>query len=134
MKKSISFKNITDDGVTTYHGDGTKTTSYKNFTDDGVTHYHSDGSKSVTYKNLLDGSYTTYHYDGYSASFGMFDDAITIAVIGTVIALPFLVMLAMPQLFAFSLASIIAGILITFVTKDINLDFLTPLALPFFVY
>lgn len=133
-KKSISFKNITDDGVTTYHGDGTKTTSYKNFTDDGVTHYHSDGSKSVTYKNLLDGSYTTYHYDGYSASFGMFDDAITIAVIGTVIALPFLVMLAMPQLFAFSLASIIAGILITFVTKDINLDFLTPLALPFFVY
>ena len=65
---------------------------------------------------------------------GLCEDAITIAVIGTVIALPFLVMLAMPQLFAFSLASIIAGILITFVTKDINLDFLTPLALPFFVY
>ena len=78
--------------------------------------------------------FTPTSNDGYSASFGMFDDAITIAVIGTVIALPFLVMLAMPQLFAFSLASIIAGILITFVTKDINLDFLTPLALPFFVY
>lgn len=136
MKKDISFKNITDDGVTTYHGDGTKTTSYKNFTDNGVTHYHSDGSKSVTYKNLMDGGYTTYHYgsSGSSASFGMFDDAITSAIVGTIIGLPFIIMLAMPQLFAFSFASIIAGILITFVTLDMNLDFLTPLALPFFVY
>lgn len=26
--------------------------SYKNFFDNGITTYHADGSKSVTYKNL----------------------------------------------------------------------------------
>ncbi len=56
-----TYKNILDDGYTTYHDDGTKSRTYKNVLDDGVTTYHEDGSKTVTYKNVLDDGYTSYH-------------------------------------------------------------------------
>lgn len=59
-----TYKNLFDDGYTTYHDDGTKSTTYKNLFDDGVTTYHSDGSKSKTYNNLFDDGTTTYHDDG----------------------------------------------------------------------
>ena len=77
--KSTTYKNILDDGYTTYHSDGSKSTSYKNILDDGVTTYHPDGSKSTSYKNILDDGVTTYHPDGSkSVSYKNFlDDGIT---------------------------------------------------------
>ena len=62
--KSKSYKNLFDDGVTTYHEDGTKSKSYRNLLDDGVTTYHEDGTKSKSYRNLFDDGVTTYHEDG----------------------------------------------------------------------
>ena len=62
--KSKTYNNFFDDGQTTYHEDGSKSKTYKNFLDDGYTTYHDDGSKSRTYKNFLDDGYTTYHDDG----------------------------------------------------------------------
>ena len=62
--KSTTYKNLFDDGVTTYHSDGSKSTTYNNILDNGTTTYHSDGSKSTTYKNILDDGYTTYNSDG----------------------------------------------------------------------
>ncbi|MCR5006336.1 MAG: hypothetical protein K6A77_10575 [Clostridiales bacterium] len=62
--KSTTYKNLLDDGVTTYHSDGSKSTTYNNILDNGTTTYHSDGSKSTTYKNILDDGYTTYNSDG----------------------------------------------------------------------
>ena len=59
-----SYKNFFDNGITTYHADGSKSVTYKNLLDNGTTTYHSDGSKSETYKNVLDSGYTTYHEDG----------------------------------------------------------------------
>ena len=59
-----TYKNLFDDGYTTYHDDGTKSTTYKNLLDDGYTTYNSDGSKSKTYNNLFDNGTTTYHDDG----------------------------------------------------------------------
>ncbi len=64
MSKDRSFQNIFDDGVTTFHEDGSKSVTYKNVLDGGTTTYHEDGSRSRTYKNALDGGYTTYHEDG----------------------------------------------------------------------
>ena len=59
-----TYKNILDDGYTTYHDDGTTSVSYKNVLNNGTTTYHSDGSTSVTYDNVLDHGTTTYHSDG----------------------------------------------------------------------
>lgn len=72
-----TYKNILDDGYTTYHEDGSKSVSYKNILDDGVTTYHEDGSKSVTYKNILNDGTTTYHYPnptaaGYQTNAGIY--------------------------------------------------------------
>jgi hypothetical protein len=60
---SKTYKNIMDDGYTTYHDNGCKSTTYKNLTDNGYTTYHEDGSTSVTYKNVLDNGSTTFHYN-----------------------------------------------------------------------
>lgn len=68
MKKDKTYKNITDDGYTTYHSDGSKTKTYKNTLDNGFTSYHDDGSRSVTYKNIFDNGSTTYHYGKTSNS------------------------------------------------------------------
>lgn len=99
-----TYKNLLDDGYTTYHEDGSKSKTYKNLLDDGYTTYHEDGSKSQTYQNLLDDGYTTYHYgkqatnngstnngkshysiDGisYSTAYITFDDSIDLSVIIT---------------------------------------------------
>lgn len=64
MDKAITYKNLFDHGITTYHRDGSKTLTYMNLIDGGYTAYHPDGSRSITYKNLLDNGYTTYHPDG----------------------------------------------------------------------
>ena len=77
--KSKTYKNLFDDGTTTYHEDGSKSKTYKNLFDDGTTTYHSDGSKSKTYKNLFDDGYTTYHEDGSKSKTykNLFDDGTT---------------------------------------------------------
>lgn len=64
MNKSLTYKNLFDGGITTYHRDGSKTLTYMNLIDGGFTSYHLDGSRSFTYRNLFDGGYTTYHPDG----------------------------------------------------------------------
>ena len=64
MNKDKHYKNLLDNGVTTYHNDGSKSVTYKNLLDGGTITYHPDGSKSRTYKNLMDPGYTTYHEDG----------------------------------------------------------------------
>lgn len=64
MDKAITYKNLFDHGITTYHRDGSKTLTYMNLIDGGYTAYHADGSRSITYKNLFDNGYTTYHPDG----------------------------------------------------------------------
>ena len=64
MNKSLTYKNLFDGGITTYHRDGSKTLTYMNLIDGGFTSYHPDGSRSITYRNLFDGGYTTYHPDG----------------------------------------------------------------------
>ena len=56
-----TYKNLFDDGYTTYHDDGTKSVTYKNLFDDGYTTYHESGGKSQTYRNLFDGGFTTYN-------------------------------------------------------------------------
>ena len=68
MSKDKTYKNVTDDGYTTYHSDGSKTKTYKNTFDSGITSYHDDGSRSVTYKNIFDNGLTTYHYGKTSIS------------------------------------------------------------------
>ena len=77
--KSTTYKNLFDDGYTTYHENGGKSTTYKNILDDGYTTYHRDGSKSSTYGNILDDGYTTYHSDGSkSSTYGnLFDNGYT---------------------------------------------------------
>lgn len=77
--KSVSYKNVFDDGYTTYHDDGSKSQTYQNVFDDGTTTYHSDGSKSTTYSNVFDDGYTTYHSDGSkSTTYGnVFDNGYT---------------------------------------------------------
>lgn len=62
--KSETYKNVFNDGTTTYHSDGSKSETYKNIFNNGTTTYHSDGSKSETYKNIFNNGYTTYHSDG----------------------------------------------------------------------
>ena len=61
-----TYKNLFDDGYTTYHDDGTKSTTYKNLFDDGAR-------PSVTAKELTNSFYTTVnaiknqikeHYEG----------------------------------------------------------------------
>lgn len=62
--QSVTYRNLLNDGYTTYHSDGRKSETYKNFLYDGYTTYHSDGSNSETYKNILNEGYTTYHSNG----------------------------------------------------------------------
>ena len=64
---SKTYKNISDNGYTTYYKDGSRSVSYKNITDNGYTTYHDDGSRSVTYKNTFDNGYTTFHYNSPSS-------------------------------------------------------------------
>lgn len=65
---SKTYKNLLDDGTTTYHEDGSTSKTYSHLLDDGYTTYHSDGSRSETYRNLLDDGYTTYHSNGGTSS------------------------------------------------------------------
>ncbi len=67
---SKTYKNVLDDGSTTYHSDGSTSKTYKNVLDDGSTTYHSDGSTSKTYKNVLDNGHTTYNSRNGSAATG----------------------------------------------------------------
>ena len=64
MEKGITYKNLSNYGITTYYRDGSKTITYMNPINGGYIAYHSDGSQSITYKNLFDNGYTTYHPDG----------------------------------------------------------------------
>ena len=71
-----TYKNLFDDGYTTYHDDGTTSKTYKHLFDDGYTTYHNDGSKSDTYQHLFDDGYKTYHSDGSTSDtyHHLFDD------------------------------------------------------------
>lgn len=69
---SKTFKNVTNDGYTTYHSDGSKSTTFQNVTDSGYTTHHDDGGKSVTYQNILIPGFTTYDIPDYQA--GGLDD------------------------------------------------------------
>ena len=64
MGFSITYKNLCDNGLTTYHKDGSITLTYKNLIDGGYTAYHPNGAQSITYKNHFDNGYTTYNPDG----------------------------------------------------------------------
>ncbi len=77
--KSVTYQNVFDDGYTTYHDDGSKAQTYQNVFDDGTTTYQADGTKSQTYQNVFDDGYTTYHADGStSTTYGnVFDDGYT---------------------------------------------------------
>lgn len=59
-----TYKNLLDDGYTTYHEDGTQSKTYKHLFDDGYTTHHEDGSRSDTYQHVFDDGYNTYHADG----------------------------------------------------------------------
>lgn len=69
---SKTFKNVTNNGYTTYHSDGSKSTTFKNVMDSGYTTHHSDGGKSVTYQNVTDSGFTTYDISNHQTS--GFDD------------------------------------------------------------
>ncbi len=77
--KSSTHKHLFDDGYTTYHEDGSKSTSYQHLFDDGYTTYHEDGSRSSTYKHVFDSGMTTYHDDGSKSTtyHNIFDDGYT---------------------------------------------------------
>jgi len=61
-----THKNLHNEGYTTYHEDGSKSTTFKNITNDGYTTYHDDGSTSHTYKNSFSNGYSTYNSSGSS--------------------------------------------------------------------
>ena len=67
MPSSKTYSNVSGNGYTTYHSDGSSSKTYSNISGSGYTTYHSDGSSSKTYSNISGNGYTTYNSDGSSS-------------------------------------------------------------------